>query len=134
MHTSHLSLEITYRATPALAVTLNCRLSYRTDDPLAVTLVLDTDGERPVRWVFGRDLLAEGMTCASGGGEVTLWPAPGDEEGPSVLCLRVGDARTALFELPVAPVADWLADTYALVPAGSELDGTDWDLLLEPAE
>jgi hypothetical protein len=74
------------------------------------------------------------MACPSGGGEVTLWPAPGHGDGPSVFCLRVGAARTALFELPVAPVADWLAGTYTLVPAGSELDGADWDLLLEPAE
>jgi hypothetical protein len=130
---SHLSLEITHHVTSSLAVRLNCAFSYRTDDPLAVTLVFGDDTEWPVRWVLCRELLAAGLVSRQGEGEVVLWPAP-DDDGPSSFCLRVGGDRTALFEIPVGPVAEWLAGTYAMVPPGTELSGVDWTGLLELAE
>ncbi len=135
MKKCHLSLEITHWVTPTLARELKCAFSYDTGDPLAVTLVLDADGERPVRWNLCRDLLADGMVAEAGEGEVVLWPLFDAESGRSTFCVRVGGGdRTALFEIPAEPVAEWLARTWAVVPRGTELDGVDWDELLQPAE
>ncbi|GGT15087.1 SsgA family sporulation/cell division regulator [Streptomyces griseoviridis] len=134
MRQSTLALRITYRVSFSFSLRLNCELSYRTDDPLAVTVLIGRTGLRPVRWVFGRDLLAEGMAARCGDGEVVIWPSRADGDGPAHFCLRIGDARTALFEIPAAPVAAWLDGTYAMVPRGTELEGADWNRLLQLAE
>ncbi|OMI85988.1 cell division protein [Streptomyces sp. M1013] len=133
MKNCHLRLRIGHRVTSDFTVPLNCELSYRADDPLTVTVVFDNDAEWPVRWVLGRDLLAEGMTVRAGEGEVVLWPLPHGDL-PASFCLQVGGARTALFEMPVGPVAEWLAGTYAMVPSGTELDGVNWDELVQLAD
>jgi hypothetical protein len=38
---------------------------------------------------------------------------------------------TALFEVSLPKLEAWLLSTFDLVPPGTELDRTDWDLLLE---
>ncbi|MGP4045993.1 SsgA family sporulation/cell division regulator [Streptomyces sp. 2A115] len=134
MKKRHLSLTITHWVISDLAVTLNCEFSYNTHDPLAVTLILDTDGERPVRWIFARELLAEGMAARAGEGDVVLWPGHDQDGEPSSFYVRVGGTRTALFEIPAEPVAKWLARTYDLVSQGTELNGVDWDELVQLAE
>ncbi|MFD6530990.1 SsgA family sporulation/cell division regulator [Streptomyces sp. NPDC060184] len=136
MKKCRLSLEITHWVTPELDLDLTCAFSYDTSDPLAVTLELDTGGPRPVRWVFCRQLLADGMTARSGEGSVVLWPLlDADDERFSSFCVRVGAGdRTALFEIPVEPVGRWLARTWAMVPRGTELDGVDWDELVQLAD
>jgi hypothetical protein len=132
----HLSLEITQWVAPGLAVPRNCELSYDAGDPLAVTVDFGVDGAQPVRWSFSRDLLADGIALRSGNGDVVLWPVHGtDGTGtPASFRVRLGSTRTALFEFPLGPVAWWLAGTYALVSQGTELDGVDWDQLVQPAE
>ncbi|CAG6390675.1 SsgA family sporulation/cell division regulator [Streptomyces cocklensis] len=130
----HLSLGITQWVIPSLALRLTCELSYDTRDPLAVALALDATGEHPVRWVFSRDLLAEGLTCRSGEGDVVLWPVYARDGRPRSFCVRVGGLRTALFEIPAEPVAMWLAATYTMTPKGAELNGVDWDELVQLAE
>ncbi|ALO99218.1 Cell division protein, regulatory protein [Streptomyces hygroscopicus subsp. limoneus] len=134
MKKCQLSLEVTHWVTSDLTLTLNSEISYDTHDPLAVTLVLDSDGERPVRWVFSRDLLADGMSARVGEGDVVLWPVCDLDGEPSSFCVRVGGARTALFEIPAGPVMTWLAGTYTMVPRGAELHGVDWDELVQLAE
>ncbi|MFF0050777.1 SsgA family sporulation/cell division regulator [Streptomyces sp. NPDC005498] len=134
MMTCHLSLEITQWLTSQFPLPLACELSYDTEDPLAVTLVFDPDGERPVRWVFCRQLLADGLVTRVGRGDVVLWPM-GSEGERSSFCVRVGVGhRAALFEIPTEPVGRWLAGTLAWVPQGTELDGIDWDELVQLAE
>ncbi|KOV92007.1 MULTISPECIES: SsgA family sporulation/cell division regulator [unclassified Streptomyces] len=135
MRKCHLSLEITHWVTSELARELNCEFSYDTSDPLAVTLVLDTDGEHPVRWVFCRQLLADGLVARVGEGDVVVWPLPDEDGEQSAFCVRVGVGdRSALFEVPAGPVGQWLAGTWAMVPRGTELDGVDWDALVQLAE
>ncbi|GGM13760.1 hypothetical protein GCM10010129_67310 [Streptomyces fumigatiscleroticus] len=135
MNKSHLALEITRWVTSELSLELNCEFSYDTCDPLAVTLTLDTDDERPVRWVFCRQLLADGLITRAGEGEVVIWPLLDDNGERSSFCLRVGGGdRTALFEIPTEPVGEWLAGTWTMVPRGTELDGVDWDALVQLAE
>lgn len=130
----HLSLEITQRVMSTLTLRLRCEFSYDAQDPLAVTLLFDTGGEQPVRWVFSRDLLVTGLTARAGEGDVVLWPVHGRDSRTHFFCLRVGGPHTALFEIPARPVAEWLAATCAMVPRGAELDGVDWDELVQLAE
>ncbi|WP_372346832.1 SsgA family sporulation/cell division regulator [Streptomyces sp. KL116D] len=130
MPQSHLSLKVTQWVTDELALALDCDFVYDSHDPLAVTLDFTTDGTRSVRWVFSRSLLAEGMTARTGEGDVALWPVHGEGGDPDAFQVLLGGARRALVEIDAAPVAEWLADTYALVPPGTELDGVDWDALV----
>ncbi|MGV9456857.1 SsgA family sporulation/cell division regulator [Streptomyces sp. NPDC003635] len=134
MRKFHRSLEITHWVTPALPFRLSCEFSYDTQDPLAVTLLLDSDGERPVRWILLRELLAEGITARSGEGDVVIWPVPDQDGEPSSFRVLLGSDHTALFEIPVEPVQEWLSGTYSLVAPGTELDGVDWDELVQLAE
>ncbi|MFJ3672597.1 SsgA family sporulation/cell division regulator [Streptomyces sp. NPDC090106] len=134
MTKSRLALEITHWVIPEIDVPLSCEFTYDPQDPLAVTLVLDTEGVRPVTWILSRDLLADGLIAREGDGDVVLWPLLDHDGESDSFCLRVGGARTALFEIPTEPVTDWLERTYAMVPQGAELDGVDWDELVQLAE
>ncbi|GGJ28749.1 hypothetical protein GCM10010121_045110 [Streptomyces brasiliensis] len=108
---------------------ISCEFSYDVRDPYAVTLILDSEGEHPVRWVFSRELLADGLTGSAGEGDVTVWPES-DGGGGWFLWLEVGrDPHTALFEMPAEPVTEWLLETYGLVPEGQESTGVEWDAL-----
>ncbi|WP_031010117.1 SsgA family sporulation/cell division regulator [Streptomyces sp. NRRL F-5727] len=135
MKKCHLTLEITHWVTSELPLDLTCEFGYDTSDPLAVSLVLDSHGARPVRWFLCRELLADGLVARAGEGEVVLWPLLDSDGERSSFCVRVGGGdRTALFEIPVEPVARWLARTWEMVPRGTELEGVDWDELVQLAE
>lgn len=103
------------------------RAEFRFDPaaPLAVSLELVVEGGPRVLWRIGRDLLRQGLRSAGGLGDVQMWPASG-EGGTAWLQLASRD-MAALFELPVAPLEEWLEHTYELVPAGQELAEIDWD-------
>jgi hypothetical protein len=119
----------TYWVAKRLPVMISCEFSYDMRDPYAVTLILDSEGEHPVRWVFSRELLADGLTGSVGEGDVTVWPESDGGEGWS-LWLEVGrDPHTALFEMPAEPVTEWLLATYRLVPEGQEAGCVTWEEL-----
>ncbi|MFE1521436.1 SsgA family sporulation/cell division regulator [[Kitasatospora] papulosa] len=134
MKQSHLSLRITHWVIPNLARRLNCEISYNSEDPLAVTMVFNTASECPVRWTFSRELLADGLNARVGEGDVALWPMHDHNGGLTSFCVRVGGARTALFEIAAEPVMSWLDKTYEMVPCGAEFNGVDWDALVQLAE
>ncbi|MFG3206655.1 SsgA family sporulation/cell division regulator [Streptomyces sp. NPDC048192] len=132
MTKSSLALQITHWVARRLPLPIECEFSYHCADPLAVTLIFHPAGEYPVRWVFARELLTEGLTARSGRGEVEIWPV--HREGRRSLWVRVGDTRTghtALFEIPAQPVVQWLGRSYALVPRGREMANVDWDELTQ---
>ncbi|GGJ28917.1 SsgA family sporulation/cell division regulator [Streptomyces brasiliensis] len=132
MRKCHRTIQITQWAARRLPLPIACEFAFNSGDPLAVTLVFDSDGEYPVRWVFARDLLAEGLTARSGQGDVEIWPVY--RAGRRSLWIQVGKARTgrtALFEVPARPVAQWLAQSYAVVPRGREMADVDWSELTQ---
>ncbi|MFD0412283.1 SsgA family sporulation/cell division regulator [Streptomyces sp. NPDC127108] len=97
------------------------------ESPLIICVELLLEGGSRVLWRIGRDLLQQGLYSVSGLGDVQIWPThPERERATAWLQLTSGD-MAALFELPVPPLAEWLAYTYELVPAGRELCGTDWE-------
>jgi Streptomyces sporulation and cell division protein, SsgA len=113
------------------ALPLDAQLRYRASDPLAVEALFDAGVAEPVRWVFSRDLLVQGMDRRSGDGDVVVWPATGASGGATVHLRLSSPDGSALLEAPVEAVRDFLADTYRLVPLGHEGDHLDLDATLD---
>ncbi len=130
----HLALHLLGRDGHVLP--LGVELYYDVTDPLAVTALFDDGGEQPIRWVFARDLLAEGLVQRSGAGDVVVWPA-NDANGLPVVHLRLCSPHgDALLEAAADQVENFLSATWHLVPLGAEherldLDGTIRALLSE---
>jgi hypothetical protein len=115
--TAELSARVLRPGSGSLAARIH--LSYDPWDPYAVALVIRVPGDEEVRWMFSRELLAEGIHCQSGMGDVMVAPCA---EAPSdLLHLTVrNDVRAAVMELRLAPIDEFLASTYELVPVGWE--------------
>jgi hypothetical protein len=98
-------------------------LEYDTRDPYAVAVVLHA-GASSVRWLFGRDLLADGLLARCGDGDVRIGPA-GD---PALVVVELTSPEgAAVLEAPATDLAAFLDRTYDIVPAGSESDWFDFD-------
>jgi hypothetical protein len=91
-------------------------LSYRADDPYAVTVTI---GTQRIEWMFSRELLRAGTMWPAGLGDVRLWPYSEAPNGRLFLYLRPPSGQ-ALLELPRAAVLDFLEDTEMLTPTGTE--------------
>ncbi|WP_320774708.1 SsgA family sporulation/cell division regulator [Streptomyces sp. CRN 30] len=123
-----LSLDIERVLDVCVRQTVRTEFRFSPRSPLVVGVDLLVDGGPSVRWQIGRDLLQQGLYSVSGLGDIRIWPAQLEKgRATSWLQLCSGD-MAALFELPVRPLAEWLEHTYALVPAGQELAGIDWDI------
>lgn len=121
-----LSLDL-HRMLDAFArYTVQAEFRFATGAPLVVTVTFLVEGIPCITWLIGRDLLYQGLFWLSGLGDVQVWPAHLDERSTAWLQLDSYDL-TALFEVPVAPLAEWLEYSFALVPAGEEMEGLDWD-------
>lgn len=132
MSKCHLRVQVTHWIARRFPVPIMCEFSFDSGDPLAVTVIFDAEGEYPVRWVFARDLLTEGLTDRTGQGDVRMWPARC--EGRRFLWIQVGNAatgHTAMFEVPAEPVAQWLSVSFGLVPRGREMADVDWNELTQ---
>lgn len=66
---------------------IDAELHYDPRDPYAVTTVFMT-GSSPVRWTFGRELLADGLYEPSGDGDVHVWPCL-DSDGHAVVIIEL---------------------------------------------
>jgi hypothetical protein len=91
-------------------------LSYRADDPYAVTVTI---GNERIEWLFSRELLRAGTTGPAGAGDVRLWPGDESPDGGLFLHLRAPSGQ-ALVELPRAAVLDFLEETEVVTPTGTE--------------
>ncbi|MFD0502996.1 SsgA family sporulation/cell division regulator [Streptomyces chiangmaiensis] len=94
---------------------------FDTDDPLIVTLTFRPKDKPPVTWRIGRQLLA---------GDVQVRPVRLNRRWMVRIRLETR-GRTALFEADLRCVEDWLHDTFGAVPMGEELDGVDWDAVVD---
>lgn len=98
-------------------------LSYRADDPYAVCMTF-ADGKS---WYFARQLLADGLGFwrVVGDGDVRIGPAP---SAPFLLGFRLANERqSVLLSTDRGAVADFLAETYRLVPSIAENQHVDFD-------
>jgi hypothetical protein len=112
------------------AVPLVASLYYGAEDPYAIKMAFHVGTDEPVEWIFGRELLATGLECPTGEGDVQVWPE--DAEGHDVLNLALSSPfGEAHFEAPLAATAEFLKSTYELIPVGSEGDFIDIDTELD---
>lgn len=101
-------------------------LEYDPTDPYAVTTAYLT-GRGTVRWMFSRDLLADGLLAATGDGDVTISPAV----APSMVVFELNaPGGSAVLEAPAQELASFLDRTYEVVPVGEESLWFDFDLEL----
>jgi hypothetical protein len=109
------------------ALPLVAQLRYDAADPYAVEALFDTGADTPVRWVFARDLLSDGLARAAGEGDVIVRPAL-DEDGSAAvhLVLASPDGR-AMLEANSEELREFLDQTYGVVPRGSESERVDID-------
>ena len=109
-----------------LSTLLGAELHYDASDPYAVTLVL-TCANGPVVWVFGRDLLLEGLDEPTGDGDVHVWPSL-DGRGRAVVLVELcPPSGAALVQLRSAELARFVDRTVELVAPGNESDHLDVD-------
>ncbi|MDT0455604.1 SsgA family sporulation/cell division regulator [Streptomyces sp. DSM 41527] len=102
-----------------LAFRIPVELDFASTDPYAVRLTFDLPGDAPVTWVFGRELLLDGLSRPSGEGDVRIEPASPAHLSDVFISLQVG-AERALFRVSAAPLVAFLDRTDRLVPLGKE--------------
>ncbi|MFE5369818.1 SsgA family sporulation/cell division regulator [Streptomyces mirabilis] len=110
---------------------LPIRAEFRFDPDMPAVITVEFLAERgpSLIWRIGRELLHRGLTSMSGCGDVRMWPALPRERPSSWLLLESQEVET-LFEVPVAPLAEWLDATYRVTSAEAEMDGLDWENFL----
>ncbi|MFF2462173.1 SsgA family sporulation/cell division regulator [Streptomyces mirabilis] len=110
---------------------LPIRAEFRFDPDMPAVITVEFLAERgpSLIWGIGRELLHRGLTSMSGCGDVRMWPALPRERPSSWLLLESQEVE-ALFEVPVAPLAEWLDATYRVTSAEAEMDGLDWENFL----
>ena len=97
-------------------------LGYRAEDPCSVTIELGED----LSWEFARTSLLDGLWSQSGEGQVQVYP---DQE--AVLLDLATPVGSILLDLDRDAVESFLAESFALVPLGSEGDYLDVDACIE---
>ena len=128
---SDVALDITVECTDdrGLRHEIDTVLGYRSSDPFAVAMTFITsDGD--LVWTFGRDLLMRGTECPVGEGDVHISPTLG-LNGRAMVSIELSSPDGHLVLLArAADVHDFIARTVAVVPAGTESDFFDADLLI----
>ncbi len=115
-------IDATGAATPLAA-----ELFYDKSDPYAVAACFRTGDDIPVRWVFARDLLAEGLYEPTGDGDVHVWPCL-DARGRAVVIIELSSPDgEALLQASSAEVCEFLLGAEAVVPMGTEAEHLDFD-------
>lgn len=113
----------------AMPLPVRAGLRYDTLDPYAVQVRFHTGGGPDsdiVEWTFARSLLSDGVGGPTGDGDVQVWPSTSN--GLAVLCLSLSSpSGTALFEVPVPELEEFLRQTYQAVPLGRESEHLDVD-------
>jgi len=122
--TTDLSLQLVVPGGAALPVSSSFR--YDSADPYAIHIGFRTGDDEVVEWTFARQLLADGVTHPVGEGDVQVWPS--SDDGSHAVCLSLcSPSGSALFEMPLSGLVEFLTRTYTAVPTGSESDFVDLD-------
>lgn len=113
-------------------VPLMASLYYSCHDPYAVKMAFHVGADEPVEWTLARDLLAAALHSREGIGDVQAWPsAASTGEGPGgqkiMNIAMTSPYGHAQFEASAAAIETFLAQTYQLVPDGSESAYLDLD-------
>ncbi|MEU2354552.1 SsgA family sporulation/cell division regulator [Streptomyces misionensis] len=125
-----LKTHMTLVVGPATRVYVPVRLYYKDTDPYAVQFSFDVTPDEVVRWTFARELLAQGITTPAGLGDVKITPV-GPLQDRSISIELESPLGYARLEGAVAPIKEWLTQTYEAVAAGQESKAVDIDSLLD---
>lgn len=99
-------------------------LRYAPADPYAVFIGFHT-GRGTVQWMFGRDLLVDGLLTPSGEGDVIVRPAT----HPALVLVELNTpGGSAVLEAPADQLAAFVNRTYEVVAPGEEQTCFDFDV------
>lgn len=101
------------------ATPVQAELRYDRHDPYAVSAIFST-GSTQVRWVFSRDLIAEGIYEPSGDGDVHVWPCLDVQGGAVVVIELCSPDGEALMQARSKELTAFIASADKVVPRGSE--------------
>jgi hypothetical protein len=109
------------------SIPLDAQLLYSQNSPYSVEALF---GEQKARWVFARDLLAEGLYEPTGIGDVRVWPTLSAEGHAAVTIeLRLQDTgNNYFFQAPAKAVADFIDETDLYWIIGQEAFDIDAEL------
>ena len=126
--TQSLTLEL---IDPTGSVTpIDAELHYDPRDPYAVTTVFMT-GTSPVRWTFGRDLLADWLYEPSGDGDVHVWPCL-DSDGHAVVIIELcSPDGEALVQARTGDLSTFVDKMSKAVEPGAESAHLDIDAAID---
>ncbi|MFD7134887.1 SsgA family sporulation/cell division regulator [Streptomyces sp. NPDC059894] len=105
---------------------MRAKFTFDPDSPAVITVEFLAERGPSLVWGIGRELLHLGLTTMSGTGDVRMWPTLPGERPSSWLPLESREVE-ALFEVPTAPLAEWLEATYRITSAEAETAGLNWD-------
>ncbi|MFB7617938.1 SsgA family sporulation/cell division regulator [Kitasatospora sp. NPDC056181] len=126
-------LPVTFPDSPLPDVAVDAQLSFDPGLPYAACLSFPlagcscTGSDPQVCWYFSRELLDEGRHAPAGSGDVKVCPGCAGE----VLITLEGPVGRAVLSAPADAVTAFLADSFALVPAGSESRHLDIDAAVD---
>jgi hypothetical protein len=100
---------------------------YTAKEPFAVRMTVRIPGSGPSEWIFGRDLLIDGVNGPTGLGTVRVWPATQSTGLPGVgndtILFRIGvPGAEATLATPAVVVRDFLERSKKAVATGTEGD------------
>jgi hypothetical protein len=106
------------------------RWVYYTDDPFAVTVEIQTRGNRFVDWVLARELLVEGLYAPAGIGDIRVRPATMGKWEVTLIEICSPDGH-AVLEVDRDLLQRFVLATIEAVPLGSESTAFDMDAEIE---
>lgn len=121
---------MSFLASEELAFRIPVELVYEAWDPYAVRFTFSLPGDAPVSWVFGRELLVDGISRPAGEGDVHIGPATDEHLADLHIQLYAG-AERAVFRVSAPPLVAFLDRTDRLVPLGHEEEQGDIDAELD---
>ena len=112
-------------------VSIRTTLSYRRDDPYAVTLTFHSKSSGDVDWLVARSLLLQGLAMPVGEGDVRIFPSI-DETARAVTVLEfTSPDGTLVGQVGSGDLHRFLRRTFEVVPPGDEFTYLDLDGLVE---
>lgn len=106
------------------------RWTYCTDDPFAVTVEIQTRGNRFVDWVLARELLVAGLRAPAGIGDVRVRPATMGEWEVILIEIRSPDGH-AVLEVDRELLQEFVEAAIDVIPLGRESMAIDIDAEIE---
>lgn len=123
--TEHRVLPLRLEAAP-LSVPLVGAFVYRTDRPYELAVDFRGAGTHLARWVFSRELLLDGQVCATGEGDIQVWPLRRGTE-PRVFLAFSNGTQSCVVSARAKDVRELCRRLTELVPRGQERRHYDLD-------